>query len=47
MTVLAAGGAGCPRRDGGPSAFRADAEKVKTLLGWQAAHAVEDMGRNA
>ena len=36
-----------PRRDGDLPAFWADAEKAKTLLGWQAVHSVEDMCRSA
>ena len=32
-----------PRRDGDLPAFWADAEKAKKLLGWEAAHTVEDM----
>ena len=36
-----------PRRDGDLPAFWADAEKAKTLLGWEATHTVEDMCRSA
>ena len=36
-----------PRRDGDLAAFWADAEKAKTLLGWEATHTVEDMCRSA
>ncbi len=36
-----------PRRDGDLPAFWADAEKAKTLLGWEATHSVEDMCRSA
>ena len=36
-----------PRRDGDLPAFWADAEKARTLLGWQATHSVEDMCRSA
>ena len=36
-----------PRRDGDLPAFWADAEKAKTLLGWEAVHSVEDMCRSA
>ena len=36
-----------PRRDGDLAAFWADAEKAKTLLGWEATHSVEDMCRSA
>ena len=36
-----------PRRDGDLPAFWADASKAKALLGWQAAHSVEDMCRSA
>lgn len=32
-----------PRRDGDLPAFWADAQKAKTLLGWEAKHTVEDM----
>ncbi len=36
-----------PRREGDLPAFWADAEKAKTLLGWEATHSVEDMCRSA
>jgi UDP-glucose 4-epimerase len=36
-----------PRRDGDLPAFWADAEKARTLLGWEAKHTVEDMCRSA
>ena len=36
-----------PRRDGDLPAFWANAEKAKTLLGWEATHTVEDMCRSA
>ena len=36
-----------PRRDGDLPAFWADAEKAKKLLGWEATHTVEDMGRSS
>ena len=36
-----------PRRDGDLPAFWADASKAKKLLGWEAAHTVEDMCRSA
>ena len=36
-----------PRREGDLPAFWADAEKSKTLLGWEATHSVEDMCRSA
>ena len=36
-----------PRRDGDLPAFWADAEKARTLLGWEATHTVEDMCRSA
>ncbi len=36
-----------PRRDGDLPAFWADASKAKELLGWEAAHSVEDMCRSA
>ena len=36
-----------PRRDGDLPAFWAEAEKAKTLLGWEATHTVEDMCRSA
>ena len=36
-----------PRRDGALPAFWADAEKARTLLGWEATHPVEDMCRSA
>ena len=36
-----------PRRDGDLPAFWADAEKAKTLLGWEAQYSVEDMCRSA
>ena len=36
-----------PRREGDLPAFWADAEKAKTLLGWEATHTVEDMCRSA
>ena len=35
-----------PRRDGDLPAFWADATKAKELLGWEAAHTVEDMCRS-
>ena len=36
-----------PRRDGDLPAFWADATKAKKLLGWEAAHTVEDMCRSS
>ena len=36
-----------PRRDGDLPAFWADASQAKKLLGWEAAHTVEDMCRSA
>lgn len=36
-----------PRREGDLPAFWADAEKAKTLLGWEATHSIEDMCRSA
>ena len=36
-----------PRRDGDLPAFWVDAAKAKQLLGWEAAHTVEDMCRSA
>lgn len=36
-----------PHRDGDLPAFWADAEKARTLLGWEAVHSVEDMCRSA
>ena len=36
-----------PRREGDLPAFWADAEKARTLLGWEATHTVEDMCRSA
>ena len=36
-----------PRRDGDLPAFWADATKAKELLGWEAAHTVEDMCRSS
>jgi len=36
-----------PRREGDLAAFWADAEKAKTLLGWEATRTVEDMCRSA
>ena len=36
-----------PRRDGDLPSFWADAEKARTLLGWEATHTVEDMCRSA
>ncbi len=36
-----------PRRDGDLPAFWADATKAKALLGWEAAHTVEDMCRSS
>jgi UDP-glucose 4-epimerase len=32
-----------PRREGDLSAFWADAEKAKRILGWEATHSLEDM----
>ena len=36
-----------PRRDGDLPAFWADAQKAKTLLGWEATHTLEDMCKSA
>ena len=36
-----------PRRDGDLPEFWADAQKAKTVLGWEAVHSVEDMCRSA
>ena len=36
-----------PRRDGDLPEFWADAQKAKTVLGWEAQHTVEDMCRSA
>ena len=36
-----------PRRDGDLPAFWADAAKAKELLGWEAAHTIEDMCRSS
>ena len=36
-----------PRRDGDLPAFWADAQKAKTLLGWEAKYTVEDMCKSA